>query len=191
MTEVSKTPKITTHDLTLIALFVAIMAVLAQITVPFPLVPLTMQTFAFFLAGIVLGAKRGVIAACIYLLLGAVGVPVFAAFHGGFGIIIGPTGGYLLSFPLVALTVGLAAEKADKATATKGKYLWLVSGLVVGIILNLSIGMLQLALVTRIGLQAAFLSGVFPFLVPELIKATLVLALAPKIRQIVMNENRT
>jgi len=187
--EMSRT---TTRDLTLIALFVAIIAVMAQITIPLPLVPLTLSTFAIPLAGVVLGARKGFLAACLYLLLGAVGVPVFSAFQGGFGMFIGPTGGYILSFPLIALIAGLVSDKVlrtnevDKiAKLSKISYLWLALGLTVGMLLNLSLGMLQLALVMQIGIPAAFVSGAVPFLIPELLKIGLVLAIAPKIRQVI------
>ena len=172
-----------TRDLTLIALFVALIAVMAQITIPLPPVPFTMQTFAIPLAGLVLGARRGAIAACLYLLLGALGAPVFSAFQGGFGVLIGPTGGYLLSFPLVALIVGLAAERADKLDTGK-RYMWLAAGLLTGMVVLFTMGMLQLAFVNQISIQAAFLGGVLPFLIPDLLKISLVLAIAPKIRQV-------
>ncbi|MCL2680573.1 MAG: biotin transporter BioY, partial [Coriobacteriia bacterium] len=177
-----------TRDLTLVALFVAIIAVLAQLTVPLPYVPLTMQTFAVAFAGLVLGVRRGTLAVCLYLLLGAVGAPVFAGFQGGFHALIGPTGGYLLSFPLFAAIVGYGADRFARSEQTnKARYLWLIAGLMVGSLLNLLLGTLQLALVTQMGLQAAFFAGMFPFIVPELIKLTLVVSIAPKIRQVVAN----
>ena len=76
--------KISIQDICSIAIMTALIAVMAQISIPMPLgVPMTMQTFAITLAGIVLGSKRGALSAIVYLLLGAVGVPVFAGFSGG------------------------------------------------------------------------------------------------------------
>ena len=90
--------KISIQDICSIAIMTAITVVLAQISIPMPLgVPMTMQTFAVTLAGIVLGAKRGAISMIIYVLLGAIGVPVLANFSGGFQHLIGPTGGFSLS----------------------------------------------------------------------------------------------
>ncbi len=94
-----KQSKLSIQEICLIAIMTAITAVMAQISIPLPMmVPMTMQTFAVTLAGIILGAKCGSIAMGVYLLLGAVGVPVFSGFKGGLQSLIGPTGGFLLSF---------------------------------------------------------------------------------------------
>lgn len=88
-------------------LFAAVIAIMAQISIPMPGgVPMTMQTFAITLAAVVLGAKLSTVSSVIYLLLGAVGVPVLANFSGGFDKFIGPTGGFLISFPLMAFIIG-------------------------------------------------------------------------------------
>ncbi len=84
-------------DMTLIAMFAAIMAVCSWISIPAP-VPFTLQTMAVFLAVGLLGGKRGTIAVAIYILLGAVGLPVFAGFSGGLGTLLGLTGGYIFGF---------------------------------------------------------------------------------------------
>ncbi|MCL2438042.1 MAG: biotin transporter BioY [Coriobacteriia bacterium] len=186
--------KTTTRDLCLIALFVAIIAALAQITIPLPFVPLTMQTFAIALAGVVLGARRGAIAAALYLLLGALGVPVFAAFSGGFGFLIGATGGYLLSFPLLAFIAGIAADRAVLVREGGQRLLAagiLAGGLIVGMLINLMAGTAQLSLVMQIGLLEAFVLGMLPFLIPELLKIALIFAIAPKIRQVVDSGAKT
>jgi len=176
----------TIRDLTLIALFVAIIAVMAQITIPVQPVAFTMQTFAVFLAGLVLGAKRAAIAAALYLLLGAVGVPVFSAFQGGFGILIGTHGGYLWSFPLVAFIVGYAADKVFRQKdAPAVKYVWLTAALALASLVNLSMGTLYLAFFLQIGIFAAFLSGMLPFLIPEALKVVLAIALGPKLRKVI------
>ncbi len=90
------------YDLVLIALFVALMAICAWITIP-AAVPFTMQTFGVFLALLLLGGKRGAICMAVYLLLGAVGVPVFSGFRGGVSALVGSTGGYLVGFIVSAL----------------------------------------------------------------------------------------
>lgn len=90
------------YDLVLIALFVALMAICAWITIP-AAVPFTMQTFGVFLALLLLGGKRGTICMAVYLLLGAVGVPVFSGFRGGVSALVGSTGGYLVGFIVSAL----------------------------------------------------------------------------------------
>src|SRR5690625_5950727 len=81
------------------ALFAAIISVLAQVVIPLPFgVPITGQTLAIGLAATILGSRLGTISTLLYLMIGAVGMPVFAQFTGGLGILIGPTGGFLVGF---------------------------------------------------------------------------------------------
>ncbi|GGB60438.1 biotin transporter BioY [Fictibacillus barbaricus] len=105
-----------TIDLTLIGMFVALMAIGANITTIFPFmvvggVPITLQTFFCILAGALLGSRLGAIAMSVYVVVGLVGAPVFAQFKGGFATVISPTFGFLLSFILVAYFTGLIIEK--------------------------------------------------------------------------------
>ncbi len=90
----------------LAGLFAALTAVGAQITIPIGPVPITLQTFFILLSGMIGGAVIGFLSQLIYILLGAVGLPVFAGFKGGIVAILGPTGGYIISFPLAALACG-------------------------------------------------------------------------------------
>src|ERR671911_1572217 len=101
--------------MTRVALMAAVTAVAAQITVPIEPVPFTFQVLAVILSGLLLGPRYGALSQAIYVLVGAVGVPVFAGFAGGLGIVLGPTGGYLLSYPLAAAIAGLAAHAARNA----------------------------------------------------------------------------
>lgn len=94
--------RLRTVDLCYIALFVVLMAICASFTIPGP-VPFTLQTFAVFAALLSLGGRRGTLAVVVYLLLGAVGLPVFTGFRGGLAALLGATGGYLLGFLAAAL----------------------------------------------------------------------------------------
>jgi biotin transport system substrate-specific component len=103
-------------DITLVGMFVALMAVGANITsiAPFLVVggvPITLQTFFAILAGLVLGSRLGTVAMIVYALVGLVGVPVFAGFSGGLGVIISPTFGFIISFILMAFIIGKMVEK--------------------------------------------------------------------------------
>ncbi|MCA0971173.1 biotin transporter BioY [Halobacillus litoralis] len=107
--------RMTAYDLALGALFVALMAVGANITyiVPFLTVfgvPLTLQTFFAILAGIILGSRLGAFSIIVYTILGLVGAPIFASFQGGPGIIFSPTFGFILSFTAIAFCAGKVAE---------------------------------------------------------------------------------
>ena len=140
-----------------IGVFVALIVVMAQISIPMPAgVPMTLQTLIIPLAGIILGKGRGTIAALIYVLLGAVGVPVFAGFAGGLGIVLGVTGGFIVSFPLMAFAAGLGYEKNQKFG------IWI--GLVLGAVLNYLIGTIWFAIVTGSSLMAGFTACVLPFI---------------------------
>lgn len=104
-----------TFDLALVGVFAALIAVLA-FAPPIPVgnagVPITLQTLGVALAGLVLGPWRGAAAAGLYVALGLLGLPIFAGFAGGLGVLAGPSAGYLLSYPLTALITGLAARAA-------------------------------------------------------------------------------
>lgn len=95
-----------TYDMVYIAVFAVLIAICSWISIPMT-VPFTLQTFAVFLAVGVLGGKRGSLAVLIYILLGAVGIPVFAGFSGGIGQLLGNTGGYIIGFLFSALLMWL------------------------------------------------------------------------------------
>ena len=101
--------KIRTKQMVLIALMTAVTCVLGPLSIPLPFspVPISLTNFAIFLAIFVLGMKSGTISFIIYLLLGAIGVPVFSSFRGGLQVLAGPTGGYLIGFIFLALIMGL------------------------------------------------------------------------------------
>ena len=105
--------KVTTKDMVYIALFTSIMIVCAFITIPFA-IPFTLQTFALFTIIGILGTKRAFISVLLYLLLGAVGLPVFSGFRGGIGHLFGATGGYLLGFLLTTLISGFLMKFFSK-----------------------------------------------------------------------------
>ena len=110
------------RDLVLIALFAALMAICSWISIP-TTVPFTLQTFAVFVAAGLLGGKRGTIAVLVYILLGAVGLPVFAGFTGGVGILLGSTGGYIIGF-LGSALVMWGMEKLWGSKAGSRSVLW-------------------------------------------------------------------
>ena len=122
-----------TKDVVFVALFTALIAVCAWITVP-SAVPFTLQTFAIFLTLGLLGGKRGTLAVLCYILLGAFGVPVFSSFRGGIGVLSGVTGGYIVGFLFSALAYwGIT-------TLTNGRFTWKIVGMGVGLIVCYAFG---------------------------------------------------
>lgn len=164
------------RDICFIGLFAALIAVLAQISIPMPYgVPMTLQTFAVPLAGLVLGARKGALAATVYVLLGAMGVPVFAGFTGGLGRVLGTTGGFILSFPAMAYAVGIGVEKG-KSTA-------LAFWLTVGFALNHLCGLLMFRFVMSADFYTAFTACVLPFLPTTFIKMILLGTLGVRLKK--------
>ena len=160
-----------------IALFTAVIAILAQVTLPMPLgVPLSLQTFAVMLAGIILGAKKAPAVLLLYLALGAAGAPVFVNFGGGFYRIIGPWGGFLMSYPFVSFIIGLGSDT--------GRKFWLSLCLAAGAVLNLAMGTLWFAYISGAGLPEAFAAAFAPFILPEIIKIILAFGAGVPVRRI-------
>ncbi|MCL2053071.1 MAG: biotin transporter BioY [Oscillospiraceae bacterium] len=172
----AKSTKISVREICYIAMFTAIITVCAQISIPMPAgVPMTLQTFAIPLAGIVLGTRNGTLAALVYILLGAFGVPVFAGLTGGMAIVFGRTGGFILSFPLMALTAGIGAKKSNIA--------YLVLWLTIGAVINFFCGMLMFSLVNSSSLPVSFTIAVAPFIPTAVVKIAMVAALGKPIRE--------
>jgi biotin transport system substrate-specific component len=173
--EESKKKAMTTRELCYIAMFAAVTAVCAQIRIPQPGgVDFTLQAWAVSLAGLVLGPKNGTIAALVYVLIGAVGAPVFAGFTGGFGVIMRPTGGFILSFPVVALLAGLGGRK--------GGIVWAVLGLAAGSLFNWTVGLFWFNWVTEFGLTVSFGYAVAPFLIVGVVRTAVLPLLSKSIK---------
>ena len=166
-----------TLDLTLTALFSVILCLCSWLSIP-SAVPFTLQTFAVFLTLLVLGGKRGTTAILLYILLGAVGLPVFHSFTGGPGILLSPSGGYITGFLLTALTYWLITKKA-------GEKLWVKAlALLTGLLLCYLTGCIQFALVSEVSVKAAFSACVLPFILPDTVKLILSLLLSNKLGKI-------
>lgn len=172
--------KLTTRDIAYIGMFAAIMAACAWISIP-AAVPFTLQTLGVFTTLGLLGGKRGTLAVLIYILLGALGVPVFAGFSGGLGVLLGTTGGYILGFLLSALAMW-AMERFSQKTA------WMALSMVLGQLLCYAAGTAWFLLVyTRttgpVGLTAVLGWCVIPFILPDLVKIGLSLILTTRLRR--------
>lgn len=170
--------KLSIQDICSIALCTALIAVMAQITIPMPLgVPMTMQTFAITLAAIVLGSKKGGISALVYILLGAAGLPVLAGFTGGIQHFAGPTGGFLISFPFMAYITGLGVDRF------KDKKGGLIICIVAGTLINYTAGVGIFCILMNSSVMAAIAACVLPFIPTAMIKAALAAVIGLKIRR--------
>ena len=160
--------KMTTKDMILIGMFAVLMAISVWITIPGP-VPFTLQTFGVFATIGILGGKRGTIAVIVYILMGLVGLPVFAGFAGGPGVIIGMTGGYIVGFVASALVMW-GMEKAFGRNK-KVLILSMFAGLLVCYAFGTAWFMLTYTRTTGpIGLGAVLSMCVIPFIIPDCIK---------------------
>ena len=140
MSEESKSKKLKTIDLVYVGLSAALIAVCAWISIPLT-VPITLQTLGVCLVAGLLGWKRGTFATVIYILLGAIGIPVFSGFKGGIGVLFGATGGYIIGFIFTALIVGFVSDKW-------GEKLWIMlCAMVVGVLVCYVFGTAWFALV--------------------------------------------
>jgi biotin transport system substrate-specific component len=158
--------------MTRVALMAAVTAVAAQISVPLFAVPFTLQVLAVILSGLLLGPRYGALSQAIYVLVGAVGVPVFAQFSGGLAVILGPTGGYLVSYPVAAAVAGLAARAARDASRRRAlsySFLWGCAGLAV----IYAFGATWLSVVSDLPLAVAVAQGLLIFVPFDLIKVVL------------------
>ena len=160
--------------MTLSALFAALTAVCAWISIPIGDIAFTMQTFAVFLSLGLLGGKWGTVSILIYLLLGTAGMPVFSTFQGGFGVLLGSTGGYLWGFLFSGLTYWLLEKLSKPFAAAMGMAICYLCGTVW--FLHWSGG----------GAGLVLLRCVVPYLIPDAAKLILALRLSRRLSKICM-----
>lgn len=170
-----------TKQMTLVALFAAIIVVLAAIPpipLPFSPVPITLQPLGVFLCAALLGSKLGGLSVFVYVLLGAIGLPVFSGAAAGIGVLLGPTGGYLIGFVIGAYVIGLLMEKGPFTGLFKD-----VFAMAMGLLLIYGIGTLQLAFVTGMPLTKALAVGSLPYIPLDIVKMGMALALARPVKK--------
>jgi len=141
---------------------IGLIALGGWISIPFIPVPFTLQTLFVLLTGAVM-KRYAAIPVALYISLGTLGLPVFHTGMTGPGVLLGPTGGYLIGFIFAALVVGLAYEQGSKY--------FHIAGIVLGTIIIYLFGVAWLILSLRMGLVPAFVAGVLPFVIGDVIKA--------------------
>lgn len=163
----------TIQQLAKAGLFAALTAVGAWIAIPMPSgVPFTLQVLVSLLSGIVLGSRAGALSQLIYVVLGAVGLPVFASRVGGFQELIGPTGGYLFGFVIAAWIVGKLTEKQKRITLGRG-----IVAMLGGLLAIYLPGSIVLSFHLD-SFKTAVIYGVVAYLPVDLTKAAIALAIA-------------
>ena len=169
--------KIRTKQMVLIALMTAVTCVLGPLSIPLPFspVPISLTNFAIFLAIFVLGMKSGTISFIIYLLLGAIGVPVFSSFRGGLQVLAGPTGGYLIGFIFLALIMGFALDHFNR------KLVPTIIGMIIGMAVCYAFGTVWLAKLLSLSFKEGLMMGVIPYLAGDAAKIIIAAVVGPKL----------
>jgi biotin transport system substrate-specific component len=175
------------RDLGYIAVSTAILSVSAWVAIPIGGVPFTLQTLVLCLTAGLLGWKRGVLSVLAYLLLGFIGVPVFAGFTGGAGVLLSPTGGYLIGFLPLALLSGFLVDTEKKGTKG-GVLLGLFMGL--GVLLCYAFGTIWFIVLSaqesvNVGLWSALTLCVLPYIPLDAVKIILAVFLTKKLRKFI------
>ena len=178
-------------DVSLILLGSLFVAAMAQLSIPLQPVPVTGQTFAVLLVGMVLGSRRGALALGAYLVEGVAGLPVFAEAKSGLLTVLGPTGGYLIGFIAAAWVVGFLAERGFDRNLIK-TLLAMVVGNVAIYLLGLTWLAFGFAVVpgsefTGIGMENALNYGLYQFLLGDSLKAILAAMLLPSAWKLIGN----
>ena len=161
------------------SLLAALTAVGAYIAVPIGPVPIVLQSLFILLSGLLLGSTWGVAGVGIYLLAGALGLPVFAGGAGGIGRFLGPTGGYLLGFLPAVYVIGLISEQKKQSILID------VTAMLCGTIIIYACGVSWLKVLTGMDLKKAVAVGMIPFLIGDALKIAAAVFIARSVRPII------
>ena len=166
-------------DISIIAFFAVLTAVCSQISIPLPFtpIPLNLALFSVFMSGNILGSKKGAVSQAIYVLLGCIGLPVFANLSGGIGILAGPTGGYIIGYIATSFIVGLFAQ-------AKNSYIITGFSMTLGLIACYFLGTAWFVLTTQHGIWEALLLCVIPFLFADALKIVLAAVLSHRLKKV-------
>lgn len=170
-----------TRDMALVALFAALVAVLAQVSIPLPFspVPITGQVLGVLLAGAILGKNKGTLAMLVYLMMGTIGLPVFNRGGAGIAHFATPSGGYLWGFVVGVYIMGLVLE------GRRGEpgYTRLVAAMLACLAVVYTLGTLQLSYLLHLSLAKGLLLGVIPYIPLDLAKLALAAAIGIQARR--------
>lgn len=159
------------------SMFGAATAAGAYVIIPVPPVPITLQTLFSGLAGALLGGPLGALSQVVYVILGSMGLPVFAGGKAGLGVLFGPTGGYLIGFILGAYVTGRLTEMRKKAG-----FAWIAFAVAAGFVVLYACGVLQLSFIARLSVTKAVSVGMVPFLIGDAVKVLAAAVITLKVR---------
>lgn len=175
--------KLSIKELTLTSMCTALMAIFSQLSIPLPFttIPLTLQTLGIVLIAIILEHKISTLSILLWILIGMIGIPVFSGFSGGIGVIVGPTGGYILGFIFMTYIIGYLSSKKNNV--------FLFFGLYVGQIVQYTFGVFQMKQVLGLTINQSLATGVYPFIIKDVILITLGAFIALSIKKILISSN--
>jgi len=162
----AKKPAMKARELVYVSFFAGITAVLGLVMIPVYPVPVTGQSMGPMLAGSILGSRLGALSLLVFDLLAAVGVPVLSGMRGGLGIVLGPTGGYILSWPIAAFVIGKLLGNPENRTLTR----YIVANIVGGVAVVYLIGASWLGFMQGLDLKTAFVEGALLFIPGDAVK---------------------
>lgn len=177
-----------TYGIIITAFFAALTAVCSQISIPIGPVPINLAWFSVFSAAGLLGLKKGILSQVVYVLLGAVGVPVFAGFKGGVGALVGPTGGYIIGYIFAVAVTGLIFWLFRNKFAVSNivvKILISVLAMAAGAVVCYAFGTAWFLISTGVSFDKAMMACVIPFLPGDALKIALATLLTIKLKKYV------
>lgn len=171
---------IKTKNIVIIAMMTAVMCIISPFSIPLPFtpIPISLANLIVYISCCILGSKKGMVSVLLYILIGAVGLPVFSGFSGGLSKLAGPTGGYLIGFIFCAVFTGIFVEKFEDKI-----YMYSV-GMIIGTIICYGFGTAWLAFQMKLSFVQALFMGVIPYLLGDTLKiiASTVLGYTLRIR---------
>lgn len=181
MNENTKKHTIATNTMAKVALVCALLCALSPFSIPLPFspVPLSLANFVLFLSVFVLKPKHAALSVILFLLIGAIGIPVFSGFSGGIGKLVGPTGGYLIGYLPLVLILGMSMKLSLK----NHWYIGYIVGIIIGEAVLYILGTAWLSYNLQITFAEGLGIGVIPYLPGDAIKAVIAMKIGAEIRK--------
>ena len=172
-----------TKQMTMCAIMAALMCILGPLSVPIGPIPISLTNLVIYLTVFLLGTRATAVSYVVYLLLGAVGLPIFSGFSGGIAKLAGPTGGYLIGFIFMIIVCGLIMEKTDR------KIIPTFLGMVLATAVAYLFGTIWFVLQAKATVVYALTMCVFPFIPFDLVKIVIAIGLGKAVRTALLKNN--